>query len=458
MKLTEPKRSEQFHDQLHRLFPTPDTRMKLCGTHAYNITIQVTEDCNLACTYCYQHDKSPKRLDPGIGKKFIDLILTADERTANYINSKEALGVTLDFIGGEPLLEIDTIEILTNYFIQRMIELEHPWATRFRISIGSNGMLYFDPKVQAFLKKHHAHTSMSITVDGNKEVHDACRIDHNGNGSYDRAMAAANHYQLTYGIPVGTKITISPDNLPKVGAALIEFAENGYQIINANYVYEDVWNINHAKELYRQLKTVADYYLDHDMDNDIWLSILDWGCGEAYQTDNSWCGGGSGLMLALDVRGDIYPCIRYTPSSMGNKQPPVRIGNVDRGIAITDEEKAIIHCLGCVTRSIQCTEKCRTCPIAMGCGDCAAYSYECTGKLDSRVTFICDMHKARSMASSYYRNKSFLKNKKKPPLPMNIPEDWALEIIDEEEYADLVDLATNAMAVYNIRRSDAAWH
>jgi sulfatase maturation enzyme AslB (radical SAM superfamily) len=39
---------------------------------------------------------------------------------------------------------------------------------------------------------------MSVTIDGVKEIHDLCRVDAAGNGSYDKAVAASKHYFETY--------------------------------------------------------------------------------------------------------------------------------------------------------------------------------------------------------------------------------------------------------------------
>jgi uncharacterized protein len=53
--------------------------------------------------------------------------------------------------------------------------------------------------VQAFIKKHVNDISLSISIDGNKELHDSCRIFPDGSGSYDIAMAAVKHYREIYG-------------------------------------------------------------------------------------------------------------------------------------------------------------------------------------------------------------------------------------------------------------------
>lgn len=51
----------------------------------------------------------------------------------------------------------------------------------------TDGALYFDERVQKFLKKFRGNISMGITLDGPKEIHDACRVYHDGRGNFDDA-------------------------------------------------------------------------------------------------------------------------------------------------------------------------------------------------------------------------------------------------------------------------------
>jgi radical SAM peptide maturase (CXXX-repeat target family) len=371
-------------------------------------------------------------------KKFIDMILASDERTEVYMKSRECPGVTIDFIGGEPLLEIDLISDICDYFITQCVLLEHPWATRFRFSMSTNGVLYFDERVQRFIQKHKSHLWMNVTVDGTKEMHDMCRVDEFGNGSFDVANAAADDWTRRSGMTRGTKITIAPGNLSMCDEAILFFVKKNVKVINANCVFEDVWEKRHAAELYQRLKTIADYMLDNDLQDDFYISILDQPSGEKYPGELPWCGG-SGLMLCVDPRGDFYPCVRYTPCSVGDG-PKYILGNVDDGF--TDLEK--IKALSGVTRASQVAgTKCENCPISQGCADCAGYSYEVLGDIGRRTTFICDMHIARVLAQVYYRNKSFVKTGKKNPLPMNCPKEWAEGIVSEEEFAMLEEIAND---------------
>lgn len=435
-------RNETYSDRIRRLFPNGDfSPMHINGKHTKDVTFQVTDACNMACTYCYQHNKGQNSMSLDVAKRFIDMLLDSDEKSNKYITSIDSDAVIINFIGGEPLMEIDLINDITNYFIDQTFERKHRWATRYMISICSNGLLYFDPKVQAYLKRHVGHLSFSISIDGNKELHDTCRVDLSGLGTYDRAIAGVEHYAKHYNSNMGSKMTIAPENVSYVFEAVVNLINIGYREVLLNCVYEEGWHKGHASILYDQLKQLSDYLLSSGHHNDTFVSILDTYSGHPLDaSDNSnWCGG-SGLMIAVDYKGDIYPCLRYMESSIGENVAPFIIGNVFDGIMTDKEQCNRVDCLGCITRRSQSTDECFSCPIASGCGHCSALNYELYGTPNKRTTFICDMHKARVMASAYYINMRYIYNNVDGYHPLNIPDEWALEIIDEKELALLKNL------------------
>jgi sulfatase maturation enzyme AslB (radical SAM superfamily) len=122
-------RPEEWHSVVARLY----------NRKCLNITFQVTEDCCMKCTYCYQHNKKSNKMDFETAKSLIDDILSLDP---NLYSS-----VIFEFIGGEPFLEIELIEKICDYTINKMIEMHHPWLICFRCSMCSNGILYTSPKV-----------------------------------------------------------------------------------------------------------------------------------------------------------------------------------------------------------------------------------------------------------------------------------------------------------------------
>ena len=54
-----------FCDYLSKLYPNKEEAIR-------EITFQVTEDCCMACTYCYQHHKTSNKMTWDVAKNFID--------------------------------------------------------------------------------------------------------------------------------------------------------------------------------------------------------------------------------------------------------------------------------------------------------------------------------------------------------------------------------------------------
>ena len=104
-------------------------------------------------------------------------------------------------------------------------------------------------------------------------------------------------------------------------------------------------------------------------------------------------------------------------------------------------ERDCVECLQKITRRSQSTDECFYCPIARGCSWCTAYNYEVFGTINKRATFICPMHKARALANVYYWNKYYQLKESDKRFTNYCPKEWALEIIDENEYNMLNDLA-----------------
>ena len=420
--------TEEFGDTLNRFFNNPNTE------NVRTITFQITDDCNLCCSYCYQINKGHHKMPFEIAKTLIDELLHNDKLIENYVKSKNSLGVILEFIGGEPLLEIDLIDQIIDYFIKQCIILHHPWIDRFRVSICSNGVLYFTPKVQDFIKKHQTHLSFSISIDGNKKLHDTCRVFPDRTGSYDLAIKAAKHYMKHYDQYLGSKMTLSPSNINFTSSALINLWENGYSYIYANCVYEKGWTIEHAKILYNELKKTADYLLNNYLEKIKGASILNFDLNQQKNTSNRNFCGGDGNMLAIDYKGDLYPCLRYMESSIGQSQSPYIIGNVNDGIGYNQQTKDMIAGLD-VTYQSQSPQECLDCPVSSECGWCSALNYQEFGTINKRTTYTCLMHKARVLANYYYQNKMG------GNYPFLINKQDAIDIIGEDETNYLMELA-----------------
>lgn len=430
-------RAVPYQDFIHRAYPELEEK----GMIVKNITFVVTEECNLRCSYCYEgHKNNKNKMIYETGKKIVDYLFQLNAKEKGYINSKNSKFLILEFIGGEPLLEIELIDKIVEYFKFKAVNTDHPWKINYMIAISTNGILYNDHKVVSFMNRNKGRVSLTITIDGNKELHDSCRKFPDGKGSYDIVEKAFIKHSKILGLK-DTKLTLSPDNIHYLYEASIHlYTKLNLEYIFANCIFEKGWEVDHAKIMYEQLIKLSDWLLEDERYTKYSIALLSEDIGKPLTEDNNWCGG-NGQMLAIASNGDLYPCLRYVPFATNGKREPMKIGSIDEGICHSKEQKDKIKCLQCIDRKSQSTDECYNCPIASGCAWCTAYNYEETGSPDKRVTYICIMHKARVLADVYYWNKLYRKEGMKERFNMNIPKEWALEIINEEEYNMLLDLS-----------------
>ena len=143
---------EQWNDMVARLMPEkhlerPDGLRVLSRT----VTFQVTEDCNLACVYCYQGHKTKKVMSWETAKKAVDMLLSATEENNQYINPAISPGIIIEFIGGEPFLEVELIDRIVDYFKREARCLGHPWAEWYCISVCAGGVVCFGDGSQGYI-------------------------------------------------------------------------------------------------------------------------------------------------------------------------------------------------------------------------------------------------------------------------------------------------------------------
>ena len=418
---------KDFSEEILTLFSDDNLENKV-----RNITFQITDACNLKCSYCYQINKSTNYMTKEIGEQIVDLLFKMYEENSNPIINKNTKGIILDFIGGEPLLNIEVIDHICSYFLNKCIELEHPWLNFWRASMISNGELYFDPKVQNFLKKFNGFVSFGITLDGPKEIHDICRRKPNGEGNFDQAYKALTHFYANYYNDKTTKVTLAPENLHLLNKIANFFIDIGAEIIHANPAFEPEWTIEHGQLYYQQLKQLADTLLNSPREISCTLFEESSFCALPEEELTTYCGG-NGEMLAFNPLGIAYPCLRYMESSLGNDVPPIIIGDY-KGIYQTQESKDKLQEMQAITRRSENTDECFYCPIAAGCAECSAWNYQSAKCLGVRNTNICNMHKARSLANVYYWNKYYRKNNIPKRFKMWLSKEEALKFIDKYEY------------------------
>jgi uncharacterized protein len=359
------------------------------GGAAKSVTFIVTEACQLRCRYCYFTGKNTEhRMELPVAQRTIDYLLFETRLFPEH-------AVMLDFIGGEPLLEIELIEKICDYFRIQAYDRGHRWFDAYRISITTNGLLYGDPRVQRFIRQNRDHLDITITLDGTQEKHDLQRRYPSGAGSYADVVANVPLW-LDQFPNANTKVTISHDDLPHVCDSILHLWSLGIRDINANVVFEDAWHEGDDARFEEQLIRLADRILDDKLYLSRSCSLFDRSIGRPMESDGNWCG--TGLMLAVDGRGNFYPCVRFTAFSLQNRDPII-VGNCRDGI--DDNRLRPFLTLG---RTVQSPRECLECEVASGCAWCPGANYDLadSATIFQRVTFICKMHKARVRANNYF--------------------------------------------------------
>lgn len=157
-----------------------------------HIGFEVTDACNLKCTYCaygefYNNydDRTNKQIEIKKAKILIDFIV---KKTNSLINKSPINEVIISFYGGEPLLNINFIKEIVDYTQQ--IQDSH---IKFKYSMTTNAI--YLKKYFHFLFQHDF--TLLVSLDGSKE-NDGYRKFFNGKSSFEIVYKNLKYIQDNY--------------------------------------------------------------------------------------------------------------------------------------------------------------------------------------------------------------------------------------------------------------------
>ena len=70
-------------------------------------------------------------------------------------------------------------------------------------------------------------------------------------------------------------MTISPQNLSYIYDSIIDLINKGYTQIWCNCVFENVWTISDAKKEYEELKKIANFIIDNDLYDKVFIRFFE---------------------------------------------------------------------------------------------------------------------------------------------------------------------------------------
>lgn len=334
------------------------------------VTITLTQRCNLACTYCYEHHKSSQKMSWETARQIIDSEF--GQAVANDVEAFE-----FDLFGGEPFLEFELVKQITKYICEKKGNVP---CTIFATT---NGTLVHG-EIQEWLKAHSCCFVCGLSLDGTREMHNINRS--NSYDSIDLDFFAAQYPKQD------VKMTISQETLPYLAKGVIDMHKKGF-IVSCNLAYQIDWSASqNVTILERELHKLIDFYLENPEIEP--CSMLEMGISNVVICEDQtirYCGAGK-YMCSYDVDGKKYPCQFFMPLSLG----------ADRA---ADGLKVILQDDYLPENELE--PQCRDCLISSVCPNCFGANFASTGNIYRRDENMCRLTKMMIKARSYFRAKQW---------------------------------------------------
>lgn len=279
--------------------------------------IDLTSRCNMSCKYCLRNIQN-RSDEESITYEMIGKIC---EYIASYCNEIGDDRITIQPWGGEPLLEKDKI-----FFIKK--ELKR-YGINPAITIETNGLLLSDDLIKE-LKENEV--SISISIDGNEQVHDSQRVFANGIGTHYLVKEKIQNFQEKTGENVSTISTITRNSIEHI-EEIVSYLVNELHLshIKMNFVHRSCFCDNDelclsSEEISRAEQRIFDYIVQlrqkgiEVFDYNIWLKSMNLLTAKKLDVClSNGCNGGR-RMITIDRWGDIYPCdvTDFPEEKMGN--------------------------------------------------------------------------------------------------------------------------------------------
>lgn len=347
--------------------------------------------CNLRCEYCHSVPKPPKSkgwdMDEDTIKSIVDFILTAPSDN-----------LTLEFQGGECLLNFDIIKSVIKYGRKKAREKNK----RIGLTIVTNLTKMDEDKLEFF--KENRIVNLCTSLDGPREVHNKNRKYLGGEGSYEDVVYWIKRINEEYEdyFSLGALCTVTKHSLPYPKEIVDKYYELGFRTIWPRFLN----NLGFAKSKWEEIGYTAEEYLKFYKELlDYVLKINKEGkfMKESYSSQiahailnktqpgnvdmTSPCGAGIGQLL-YNHKGDIFTCDEA--KVLGDE---FKLGNVNKSTM----EEIINH--PTVTSMIDISSKypliCDNCPFSPYCAVCPINFYMTQGNIVPKLAgeFRCRIYK-----------------------------------------------------------------
>ena len=321
------------------------------------LVLNVTNQCNLSCKYCYEFGEDrvatpegkPKFMSEETARAAVDHLM---EQSAGR------RAVHLTFFGGQTLMNFPLIRKIIEYAGERARAAGKSVA----FSLTTNGTL-LRPDIIEYLAENRV--GVTISLDGPREMNDALRVFKSGKGSYDIIEPKVKELLKRHtSRPIAARVTLTAQvvDVLKIYRHLkndLGFHEVGFAPVTTSPIRLYAIGSNGLDSILQQFTELAQEYLEYALRDEHHgfsnvsdtLSELHAGINKAHP-----CGAALGL-LGVGPSGDIAPCHRFVDSDTH------KLGHVSTGV--DRQKQAEFLDRGHISRKLEC-HTCFARPVCSG--------------------------------------------------------------------------------------------
>lgn len=336
-----------------------------------SLVMNITNQCNLSCTYCYEFG-ADKIATPKGKAKFMSLDTARASVDFLLAESQGRKAVHITFFGGETLMNFPLLRQVVDYARERTAAE----GRSVDFSLTTNATL-LTPAIIAFLSENAI--GVTVSMDGPPDLHDKRRIYKNGKGSHAvieprlRALIASHR---TRAITARVTLTEGVTDVVRIYRYLkddLGFHEVGFAPVTASGAQAYALNDDDMAGVIGQFNTLAQEWQEYALRGEMHgftnvsetISELTQGVNKSHP-----CGAGLGL-VGVGPGGDIAPCHRFADADSHT------LGHISTGIDRDKQSDFLTR--GHVGAKYDC-QKCWARPLcAGGCHHEAFVRYGDTG-------------------------------------------------------------------------------
>ena len=355
----------------------------LSGTSLF--ILAVTNACNYRCVYCQANGMNRAN----------QMSREVAEQALHRIKDSTSSDITIEFQGGEPLLNYDIIQ----YIVNRGQEVLHNKKVQY--TIVSNLSLLTE-EMATFFRENNV--SVSTSIDGPAVLHDYNRPESDGRGSYKDTLRGVELLR-SKGMSPGAIQTTTSKSLNYANEIVDEYVHLGFRQIflrpltrlgAAARCWDKIgYDAENFLQFYRAaLNRIIEYNLNgipvREYHASLFLSKIMFSQAVNYMELRSPCGAGIG-QVAITSNGNVYTCDEgRMMAEMGDEA--FCLGNVFDNTYNDWIQSSNCQAI-CSASLLDTLPGCCDCVYKPYCGVCPVINYAIYGNITHVSTERCKMYK-----------------------------------------------------------------